>query len=367
MKMGAEINLARQALQKAINALHRHDQVSARQWAQQATVLAPHMEGAWLILAVVSETQAAREYLERANKINPSSQLVRDGWVWLEKREAVDAQKQSRGVEDSQITQWVPDPSILTISDGGKVTQAKNPHDFSGKLKLGGVVALLGGLSVLLFLILVLLAGLVLTYKVSGVKAAVIEGAKNQPQWVSSIPDVINITPTSIMLHQYVFVATPTPSLTATVTVTRTPNPSPTHIPTLLPFVTATSTGPKRIVVVISEQRVHAYQGNQEIYQFVASTGMNDNTPTGHFTVLEKIPNPYSYAYGFWMPLWMGFYWAGDLEDGFHSLPVLPDGGQIWGDTLGTPASYGCVVLGPNDAQLLYDWADVGTQVEIRE
>ncbi|MDI6768076.1 MAG: L,D-transpeptidase [Anaerolineales bacterium] len=33
---------------------------------------------------------------------------------------------------------------------------------------------------------------------------------------------------------------------------------------------------------------------------------------------------------------------------------------------LGRPVSYGCVVLGVSDARLLYDWAEIGTVVEIK-
>jgi hypothetical protein len=67
------------------------------------------------------------------------------------------------------------------------------------------------------------------------------------------------------------------------------------------------------------------------------------------------------------MPDWMGIYYVGyDLENGFHALPVLPDGEQIWGSQIGTPITYGCVVLRPGDMQQLYAWADLGTAVEIK-
>ncbi len=67
------------------------------------------------------------------------------------------------------------------------------------------------------------------------------------------------------------------------------------------------------------------------------------------------------------MPDWMGVYWVGTLENGIHALPLLPGGGRLWGDALGTPVSYGCVVLGVKDAALLFNWAQIGTTVEIRQ
>ena len=67
----------------------------------------------------------------------------------------------------------------------------------------------------------------------------------------------------------------------------------------------------------------------------------------------------------FWMPDWMGIYYAGDLENGFHALPILPNGQRLWANDLGTPVSYGCIVLGVQEAQELYNWASVGTTVRI--
>jgi lipoprotein-anchoring transpeptidase ErfK/SrfK len=39
----------------------------------------------------------------------------------------------------------------------------------------------------------------------------------------------------------------------------------------------------------------------------------------------------------------------------------------MWGGLLGTPISYGCVVLGTYEAGELYQWADMGTPVIIRD
>ena len=127
------------------------------------------------------------------------------------------------------------------------------------------------------------------------------------------------------------------------------------------------SGGGKRIVVDISEQHVYAYQGDEQVFSFTASTGRGNTTLPGSFRILDKISNAWSDPWGFWMPHWMGIYYVGyNLENGFHSLPVLPGGKEIWGDALGTPISYGCVVLSPGDAEQLFNWADVGTPVDIQ-
>jgi lipoprotein-anchoring transpeptidase ErfK/SrfK len=134
----------------------------------------------------------------------------------------------------------------------------------------------------------------------------------------------------------------------------------------LAPAAIASYGGNKYILVDISEQHMYVYEGDVLVYSFVASTGMNNATSVGTFSVLEKIPNAYGATWNIWMPNWLGIYWAGGLQNGIHALPILPNGATLWAGYLGVPISYGCVVLGTYEAQLLYDWADVGTPVEIR-
>jgi lipoprotein-anchoring transpeptidase ErfK/SrfK len=126
-----------------------------------------------------------------------------------------------------------------------------------------------------------------------------------------------------------------------------------------------TSTG-KSILVSISQQHMWVYQDGQEVYSFVVSTGMHNATRAGSFSVLDKIPNAYGSTWNIWMPDWMGIYYAGSLENGIHALPILPSGATLWAGFLGTPISYGCVVLGTWDAEQLYNWAEVGVPVNIR-
>ena len=124
--------------------------------------------------------------------------------------------------------------------------------------------------------------------------------------------------------------------------------------------------GNKHILVDISEQYMYVYEGDMLVNSFVSSTGMNNATRAGYFSVLDKIPNAYGATWDIWMPYWLGIYWAGSMENGIHALPTLPNGATLWAGYLGVPISYGCVVLGTYEAQWLYDWADIGTPVEIR-
>ena len=124
--------------------------------------------------------------------------------------------------------------------------------------------------------------------------------------------------------------------------------------------------GSKYILVDLSEQHMYVYEGDVLIYSFVASTGINGGTRIGNFAVQSKIPNAYGSTWNIWMPDWLGIYWSGGLENGIHALPILPNGATLWAGFLGRPISYGCVVLGTYDAQVLYDWAEMGTPVDIQ-
>jgi LysM repeat protein len=129
----------------------------------------------------------------------------------------------------------------------------------------------------------------------------------------------------------------------------------------------AGATGGKRIVVDLSEQHLYAYQGDTLIHSFVVSTGMpGANTSPGTFRVLDKYPNAYASTWNLQMPYWMGIYWSGSLENGIHALPILSNGQLLWEGYLGTPVSYGCVVLGTQEARTLYNWAEVGTPVIVQ-
>lgn len=171
------------------------------------------------------------------------------------------------------------------------------------------------------------------------------------------------------------------PTLTPTPTVTPSPTPTETPVFVEMSIVQDTATpertysyqsqsssyaGNKYILVDISEQHMYVYEGDGLIWSWVASTGMNNATRTGVFAVQSRIANAYGATWNIWMPNWLGIYWAGGLENGIHALPILPNGATLWAGYLGRPVSYGCVVLGSYEAGLLYDWAEIGTPVEIR-
>ncbi|MBN1660888.1 MAG: L,D-transpeptidase [Anaerolineae bacterium] len=123
---------------------------------------------------------------------------------------------------------------------------------------------------------------------------------------------------------------------------------------------------PKRIEINLTTQHFYAYEGDTLIYSFPTSTGLRGrDTAPGHFEVLDKIPMAYSSVWNLQMPYWLGIYYVGNIENGIHALPIRPDGSVMWGGLLGQRASYGCVILSTEAARLVYEWAEIGTEVHI--
>ncbi|MFO7916679.1 MAG: tetratricopeptide repeat protein [Anaerolineae bacterium] len=123
---------------------------------------------------------------------------------------------------------------------------------------------------------------------------------------------------------------------------------------------------PDRIEVELSEKLVTVYEDNKAIRSFVCCTG-RASAPTlpGRYEIQDKLPTAYASKWDIYMPLWLGIYYAGGSQNGFHALPETRSGTTIWRDALGTACSYGCIVLDIPDAEFLYDWAEVGTVVLI--
>jgi LysM repeat protein len=127
----------------------------------------------------------------------------------------------------------------------------------------------------------------------------------------------------------------------------------------------------KVIYVSLREQTMWAYDGDQLAFEFLVSTGLpteqnpNHETHAGVYRIKTKMPEAYARTWGLLMPYWMGIYDAGALENGFHAMPYRNNGRLVsW--RVGSRGSYGCVVLNGNQMKQLYDWADLGTLVVIR-
>jgi LysM repeat protein len=142
---------------------------------------------------------------------------------------------------------------------------------------------------------------------------------------------------------------------------------SPSAAPANPPAVVA-PTGGTGFVVSVSKQRCYLFQGGSLTNAWPCSTGRAGwATRIGNFQVQSKLPRAYGSTWGFWMPYWLGIYWAGGSENGIHGLPISAKTGyKDWGNKIGIPISFGCIVLQDAAAQKLYNMAYIGMPVSIR-
>ena len=125
--------------------------------------------------------------------------------------------------------------------------------------------------------------------------------------------------------------------------------------------------GKKKFVVDISEQRCWRYEGDKLLNTWRCSTGRNNSTRVGRFRVQSKIRKAYGSTWNIWMPWWLGIYWVGPIENGIHGQPWnAKTGRRTWAGLVGTPITYGCVMLNDKAAETLWRWADIGTLVIIK-
>jgi lipoprotein-anchoring transpeptidase ErfK/SrfK len=136
-----------------------------------------------------------------------------------------------------------------------------------------------------------------------------------------------------------------------------------------------------RIVVSIPKQRAYLMIGDQVVADGPISSGKRGHsTPNGHFTVMEKDPNHRSNLYGNFVDRSgrvvrggvsaridsapSGTHFAGAPMQWFLRLTGEGVGMHI-GILPGYPASHGCIRESVDGAKLFYDYAKVGTSVDV--
>jgi len=111
------------------------------------------------------------------------------------------------------------------------------------------------------------------------------------------------------------------------------------------------------IDVNLSAQRVTAYQGNTPVRSTLVSTGLpRTPTPTGRYRIYVKYTSDDMGGPGYYLrnvPYVMYFYRGYSLH------------GTYWHSNFGRPMSHGCINLPTSEAQWLFNWAAVGTLVNI--
>jgi lipoprotein-anchoring transpeptidase ErfK/SrfK len=367
------MNLARQALQ-------RGERRQARQHAARAAVLAPELEDPWLLLAAVASPRASLAYLNRALQINPSSKRARSGMHWAAGRMRQEA---------NAVRALTTDGGPRTTDERRRTTEDRRRT--SRAARRGLLLALLCLAAVLLAWALAPRLGQA-TGQARQVALGLLASDTPTPSQTPAASPTPSETPTAS--------ASPTPSLTATATSTATPTETatptatasftptstatetPTVTPTAPPTATFTPHPPKKkpkptaqtapsarpldvngeenwVDVDLSGQTVYAMHGDQVVNSFIVSTGLWPNvTVTGEYRIYVKYRYADMYGDDYYLsnvPYVMYFY----KGYGLH--------GTYWHNNFGQPMSHGCVNLRTPDAGWLFDFASVGTLVNVHE
>jgi lipoprotein-anchoring transpeptidase ErfK/SrfK len=349
--MRKDDDLVPHALNQAKEALRDGNRLSARRYAQQALARDPENEEAWLILAAVANPEASLAYLKRALEINPSSERARRGMHWaIQRYRASDKFIEQR----KRIIIHSPTPQSLTHS---------RP-------------ALLPWVIIFMFL----LGGLLVGFGQIPVQNLFSSNESFAIAQVNISKETRTPTATTTYTATPTFTPSPTPTNTLTPTATNTPTETPTSTPTNTPIPTNTPLPPtdppppisdpvspilppeltaneRWIDINLSQQRAYAYEGDTLVGSFIVSTGTwQYPTVVGQYRIYVKYRFADMAGPGYYLanvPYVMYFY----KGYGLH--------GTYWHNNFGTPMSHGCINFTIDDAGWVYNFASVGTMVNI--
>lgn len=118
----------------------------------------------------------------------------------------------------------------------------------------------------------------------------------------------------------------------------------------------------KRIEVNLTNQKVYAFEGDRQVFEFVVSTGKWAPTPTGTFQIWAKVRSQKmsggNRAWGtyYYLPNvpYVMFFYNGEVG----KMRGFSLHGTYWHENFGHPMSHGCINMKIADAAILYDWAD---------
>lgn len=123
----------------------------------------------------------------------------------------------------------------------------------------------------------------------------------------------------------------------------------------------------KLIIIDRSSQKLYAYENKKLFMEENVSTGLDlTPTPRGVFHIYKKTPSRYMQG-----PI-------DGISEEYYDLPGVPWNlyfteqgavihGAYWHDEFGQQHSNGCVNLPPTIAKRLYYWADLGTEVVVKD
>lgn len=339
----AKIESWQEIFSRARRALKAGNKNEARRLARKVVGLAPDKEASWLLLAATSGPKASIGYLKQALTINPNSKRAKQGLRWAAKRAKL---QQSASKE------------LRLQSEARLIPKSRN-------------------LLTLTAVSLTIAFALFAWFRPSGLD----QGLRSVSAAAANQVSALISSPTAIVINTATFTSTST----STSTPSPSPSPTPSHTPTAEASLTPTeavsavpTNGPEAkealakfrvsipasidenegwIDLNLSTQVLTAYNGNEAIRTFVISSG-RAGTPTvvGEFPIWIKVRIQDMSGPGYYLtdvPYVMYFF-----EDyGIH--------GTYWHNNFGTPMSAGCVNMTIDDSYWMFQFASVGTIVNV--
>jgi lipoprotein-anchoring transpeptidase ErfK/SrfK len=367
--MNSNQQLAAKALQLSQQAQLKGDKRAARRYAEEAVRQAPDWEDPWLMLAALAEPRASVAYIERALKINPQSEPARQAMQWA----ALRAQESQPRPQPSPapfvaplVSPTAPSPRHDRRADPAAVVSRRLPIPL-----------------MILFALCVVVAFVAWSGGVSPVLASLGIAPTEAPQQVAGQSEVLKPT------YTYTPTNTSTPTDTPTATPTFTPSPTPTftppptetpvQLPTAMPLLLPPTLPPQQPVelptpvnyappagpsggerwvdVDLTNQMVYAYEGSQMVNSFIVSTGTWEHpTVTGQYHIYTKLRYTDMAGPGYYLP---------DVPYTMYFYKGYALHGTYWHSNFGTPMSHGCVNLSIPDSEWLFNFASVGTLVNV--
>ena len=385
--MNNQLTEARELIAKARESLRRGDKPAARQMGERAAVLAPNLEDVWLVLTASDpDPEDALAYARKAQQLNPQSERARRAVAWASARlKEVEALK--------GLTPVSPLPRRAE-ADAPQQQHAYQTAVAMPVLKTQGrnwLPVLLAGGGILVVGLIALFA--ILSPTLISMVNSIREPVAEENLWAPADIAKPEVTPIDAGAFAVQVEETSAPTSVPTqppARPTTTPTSeeesateSPVEESTVAPAATETpggvmmeilddtptsdvipdtpaivvGDGVRWIDVDLTNQMVYAYEGDTIVNSFVVSTGTwLTPTVTGKHKIYVKVRMQDMSGPGYYLRdvPWVMFF-SGDY--GLH--------GTYWHNNFGTPMSRGCVNLTIDDAAWLFNWASVGTVVNV--
>lgn len=148
--------------------------------------------------------------------------------------------------------------------------------------------------------------------------------------------------------------------------VIKTATAPPEAPPRVHPAVPANSGSGRRIVYSDAAQRIWVIDAAEVVVDSYLVSGRDNVPPKGNHRIFSKSPLAWAGHDGITMTHMVRFYHGGRLPIGFHSIPRYSDGTPMQTvDELGTYQSAGCIRQRDDQAEWLYNWAEIGDLVVV--